>query len=299
MNMNKIGNFLAVLRKENKMTQKELADRLNVTDKAISKWENGRCMPDASLFEPLCKILNITVSELLNGEKITQELAIATTDKLLLKTVDYSHKKIIKIKKVYFVITAFLVLIICFFMFIRDHDLVSKGENPSFMLKIYQSELKSLYIGPGYKMIKYKDQNIKFGLFIFSWDIQIPNLVPHPLTVINKDKRVLTETGSYCIENFNNGITIHTCGDSLDLTELNYKQMLETNSDDIIAINDDSININKVTFYSVDTKMPLDMKIENENYSFEIPNIKGMYYVELDTVSKKGTCRYSFKIRIT
>ena len=61
MNTSKIGNFILKLRKENKMTQQELADKLFVTDKAVSKWENGRCIPDVSLFEPLCKIFNVSV----------------------------------------------------------------------------------------------------------------------------------------------------------------------------------------------------------------------------------------------
>ena len=72
MNQEKTGKFIAELRKENNMTQMELADKLKVTDRAISKWENGRGLPDVSLFEPLCKELNISINELLKGEKIKE-----------------------------------------------------------------------------------------------------------------------------------------------------------------------------------------------------------------------------------
>ena len=72
MNQEKIGDFIAELRKENNMTQIELANKLGVTDRAVSKWENGRGLPDVSLFEPLCKEFNISVNELLKGEKIKE-----------------------------------------------------------------------------------------------------------------------------------------------------------------------------------------------------------------------------------
>lgn len=94
MNAEKIGKYIATLRKKKQMTQKDLAEKLNVTDKAVSKWENGRCMPDVSLFKPLCTILNITVSDLLNGEKIGDDNSIVATDKLLIRTIDYSNKRV-------------------------------------------------------------------------------------------------------------------------------------------------------------------------------------------------------------
>ena len=69
MDQIKIGRFIAELRKENNLTQRALAEKLGITDRAISKWENGRGLPDVSLMKPLCEILGITVTELLNGER--------------------------------------------------------------------------------------------------------------------------------------------------------------------------------------------------------------------------------------
>ena len=69
MNQISIGNFIAKKRKEKNMTQATLAERLGVSNKTISKWETGKCMPDYSVIEPLCKELDITVAELLDGEE--------------------------------------------------------------------------------------------------------------------------------------------------------------------------------------------------------------------------------------
>ncbi len=70
MNQVKIGNFIAECRKKKKLTQLELAEKLNITDRAISKWETGKGMPDVSLMLDLCSILEISVNELLSGEVI-------------------------------------------------------------------------------------------------------------------------------------------------------------------------------------------------------------------------------------
>lgn len=60
MNQEKIGKFILKLRKEKNISQLDLADKIGVTDRAISKWENGKGLPDISLMQPLCKELNIT-----------------------------------------------------------------------------------------------------------------------------------------------------------------------------------------------------------------------------------------------
>lgn len=69
MDQHNIGSFIAVKRREKNLTQEQLADRLGVSNKTISKWETGKCMPDYSLIEPLCKELGITLAELLDGEE--------------------------------------------------------------------------------------------------------------------------------------------------------------------------------------------------------------------------------------
>ena len=70
MNQEKIGMFIAQERKNKNLTQEQLANKLGVTSKSISRWENGKTMPDISLFEPLCDQLNITINELLKGQRL-------------------------------------------------------------------------------------------------------------------------------------------------------------------------------------------------------------------------------------
>ena len=68
MDQEKIGRFIQEKRKELKLTQSDLAEKLNITDRAISKWENGICLPDAGTMPELCKILNISINDLFSGE---------------------------------------------------------------------------------------------------------------------------------------------------------------------------------------------------------------------------------------
>nr|MBP3259346.1 helix-turn-helix domain-containing protein [Bacilli bacterium] len=90
MNQEKIGKFIAELRKEKKMTQQELADKLNVTDRAVSHWENGRRLPDYSLLKELCDILSISINELFAGEKISNEDYKKKADENLMKALENS-----------------------------------------------------------------------------------------------------------------------------------------------------------------------------------------------------------------
>lgn len=87
MNQQKTGIFIAGCRKEKGMTQGQLAQRLGITDKAVSKWETGKSMPDLSLFIPLCTILEITLNELFAGERIPTEQIKEKTDEVLYRVI--------------------------------------------------------------------------------------------------------------------------------------------------------------------------------------------------------------------
>ena len=73
LNQEKIGKFIAERRRAQDLTQKQLAEQLNVSDKAVSKWETGRSMPDNSILFELCQVLDINVNELLSGEKLSDD----------------------------------------------------------------------------------------------------------------------------------------------------------------------------------------------------------------------------------
>ncbi len=87
MNQNKIGVFISERRKAKGWTQNQLAEKLGITDKAISKWETGRSMPDLSLFIPLCGLLEITLNELFAGECITDENIKEKADEVLMEVI--------------------------------------------------------------------------------------------------------------------------------------------------------------------------------------------------------------------
>ena len=93
MNQLEIGRFIADCRKKNNLTQMQLAERLGITDRAVSKWENGKSMPDSSIMLDLCDILCITVNELLSGEKINMENSNQKNEQLLLDMAKELEKK--------------------------------------------------------------------------------------------------------------------------------------------------------------------------------------------------------------
>ena len=93
MDQIKIGKFIATCRKQVNLTQLQLADKLGITDKAISKWERGIAMPDTSIMLQLCDILGISVNELLSGEKINMENNEQKNEQLLLDMAKELEKK--------------------------------------------------------------------------------------------------------------------------------------------------------------------------------------------------------------
>ncbi len=97
MNQVKIGKFIAQCRKNKNMTQAELAEKLNITDRAISKWETGKGMPDSSIMLELCNELDITVNELLSGEEIEMDNynKIAEENLLEFKKIDETKNKML------------------------------------------------------------------------------------------------------------------------------------------------------------------------------------------------------------
>jgi len=104
MNNEKMGKFICDMRKSQKLTQKELAEKLKITDKAVSKWERGISCPDISLLVPLAQALGVTTSELLNGEKGVQPEK--TKDAIVEETLLYSSKsttqKLERVKNIVF-----------------------------------------------------------------------------------------------------------------------------------------------------------------------------------------------------
>lgn len=110
MNQEKIGKFIASLRKEKGLTQEKLAEKLGVSKNAVSKWERGLCLMDMSLLNPICSILEITVNDLLSGEKLNDNNYKEKLEENIINTITYSNqeinnkKKIIKVLIIIFII---------------------------------------------------------------------------------------------------------------------------------------------------------------------------------------------------
>lgn len=103
MNQVKIGKFIASKRKEQGLTQLQLAEKLCITDRAVSKWETGKSLPDASLMPELCKLLKITINDLLCGEVVSVENYNEKTEKALLEMVkkeEMQNKKLMMYENV-------------------------------------------------------------------------------------------------------------------------------------------------------------------------------------------------------
>ena len=101
MNQEKIGKFILEMHKEKNLTQQELADKIGVTNRAISKWENGRGMPDLSLMIPLCKELDITINELISEDKIEKKDYQSKLEENIFKTIDYTNRRIANKDKIF------------------------------------------------------------------------------------------------------------------------------------------------------------------------------------------------------
>ncbi len=92
MDQIKIGKFIKECRSKNNLTQSQLAEKLGITDRAVSKWENGRAMPDSAIMLDLCKELGITVNDLLSGEVVTMENYNENSEKIILEMVKEKEK---------------------------------------------------------------------------------------------------------------------------------------------------------------------------------------------------------------
>lgn len=123
MNQERIGRFIAELRKEKKLTQIDLANKLGITDRAISKWENGRGLPDLSLLTPLCETLGVSINELLSGSRLDKKDYQEKLEENIINTIDYTDKKIRKTKKIFIIILSVIIMFIALFMVMFGIDI--------------------------------------------------------------------------------------------------------------------------------------------------------------------------------
>lgn len=167
MNQVKIGKFISECRKNINLTQEQLAEKLGVTSKSISRWENGKTIPDYSLLESLCKILNVNMLELLKGEKENKD------DALIKDLVNF-----IVTKKIINKILSTLIFIFVIIIFYIIYNVKRfQGFNNDYLFQLYNhfniipfSNIISLFYGTGIGwFIKNLIINSVIGIIIFIW----------------------------------------------------------------------------------------------------------------------------------
>lgn len=117
MDQVKIGKFIAQRRKQANLTQMQLAEKLNITDRAISKWETGKALPDASIMLELCGLLGITVNDLLSGEVVIMDNYNEKIEKNLLEMVKQKEEADKKLLHLEILIGIFSIIILLGFVF--------------------------------------------------------------------------------------------------------------------------------------------------------------------------------------
>ena len=133
MDLIKIGKYIAFKRKEQGLTQKQLAEKLNMSDKSVSKWERGICLPDVTVYLELCKILGISINELLAGEDIPKETIEQKAEENIMQITKDNKNKQKYLKK----IIRLLIVMLVVFIFITSIFIYKKLTQPQNYIEPY------------------------------------------------------------------------------------------------------------------------------------------------------------------
>ena len=163
MDQEKIGKFIAKLRKEKNMTQQELAEKMNVSINAVSKWERGISFPDVSLFKKLCNELNINIEELINGEKDNSE---AAKEKAIITSIKDKEKLKKKNKKIFLIISIISLIIIFSLIFYNLKMKVNLVDDSDYLYDEVINFIKEKELTENSDS-KYKDFNVFYSYYGF------------------------------------------------------------------------------------------------------------------------------------
>ena len=146
MEQEKIGKFIKEKRKENGLTQEKLAEKLGVSSRSVSKWENGICMPDMSLYKDICNILNISLVEFISGEAKAEKIQASECDESINSIIETSTKSNNLFRKILW-IYVLISIILSFFLYSTNNNGLSLLL-VSIILIIYLSKetLKRLFL---------------------------------------------------------------------------------------------------------------------------------------------------------
>ncbi len=181
MDQEKIGKFIAECRKEQGITQAQLADKLDITYKAVSKWERGKGLPDASRMIDLCNILNITVNDLLSGDKISDNNYVNQADNNLVELQKQKQAINTSVRISYLCIV--VILFIYNFVNVLLYGIEEATKRPEFMIMISISLIRLFVYTYIINNIDSK-KNIGYVIAVFAIGVILILTVPLLFTVL-------------------------------------------------------------------------------------------------------------------
>ena len=307
MNQKKIGKFIQERRKLKELTQVELAEKLGVSNRTISSWENGNSLPDYSMFQDLCNELDISINELLSGEKLTEENYQKKLEENFVSTIDYNNKK--RNKKIKKFIIFIIMLVIAYllykafiaYFYYKDY---STHEDNSFPVnqniktiliknnskantKVLHNEL-NIYIPEGFDLVtdKAKSNYVMDNCEPYIKGLQDNNNFDAMILVCNTRRAI--DIGNIDYHGINSTLfpwmnvyglfkkyDIHDSIDLIKFYEKHYqfKQNIFTSSDDI-KINYIARNYSNFTIPSYDTFYYLENDLRGYTIEYEIEKDK-------------------------
>jgi len=222
MNQEKIGEFIQKRRKEKKLTQQELAKKLGVTNRTISNWEKAKCLPDHNLLIPLAEELEISISELINGEETTKQEPTRNIEKFI-EFLKYLEK--IKMKKYKTIgLSAFIIglmLILIILLFIPATGRIGAISKNYIELGFIVLSLWLLYMTQREKISKVILINLSFIIFLYSIIlfhdfINIKYFKFPPRFYISEERRIYTGNIYYTTRFYD----VYTCEENFKKNEI-------------------------------------------------------------------------------
>ena len=315
MNQERIGKFISKLRKDKKLTQEDLAEKLKVSSKSISRWETGKCMPDISLLIPISEILDVSVNELILGEHIKEENMKQKTEQTIKETIKYSTKKIKTEKKKNIWLVIFVLLIISIILGTIDYTRIKYGEDPIFMIRITNGDKQiHHYIGFGYRVerkvgVSYhqpfvNSEYVRFGPWIFTSNVDIITAEPDYIYIKANGQELKANRGSSCWTEKN----LSKCIDTLGPIEMHYQESLTIKDKENITVNHSYGTITNIKAYQAERIMnedeiieitPKEIPIDYTKNKITAPEKEGTYFIVINIKGEEGQVWHSFKVNIS
>lgn len=300
MNQKKIGRFISNMRKLKNLTQIEFAEKLGVTNKTVSRWENGHYLPDVSLFNDICSILNIDVSELLNGEK-RQLDDKADFNKAISNIVDISTKQIIANKKKIFIISFIIVLclsiiFICLILkndnnlnkYLDDEKNDNGDEFVKFPSRIALKEKEDGWVC--YFTMEYTNDNNELPYYYgyncenFKYS-KLPNYIPHATEIdedgiysyevsVNHPNYLYNDEYDLDLLNISNYFKDRGFNKEITISDLEELELKNISKDEVLKLYNEAIASDIILKYGKNEKINcpsyLNFSIKRENYIWSV-----------------------------